>query len=522
MGVILGLSKIDGASDGRLNGASAVSIIATPKDNRALALVSSRSGDQISKVGLTSNGVLSVDRVGLKDGQGELRGAGDSAIAEVDGQSVLVSTASFDNAVTVSSFGKFGRMTPVIHIKDDVVYDNPDEGVISGHGGRKMSLFNADSVDAFTVDDQAFFVVGGSFDDGISLFSFDLEGGATLLSNRFDTDAMHLDGVEDVAHIDFGGRHFVIAVSPNEQGISVMRLTKINTLFNTDNIASGPTLSLGVLTSVETALVGDKAYVLVGGFGNAPITVFELSTSGKLDLVQRVTDDDAANIGRLFSMEVFEIEGRPYVAAGGDGGSISIFRIGDSGELTLSAEFAGVNSRRADPTTDIAVHQFGDKTILVATGQDGDGIATYRFFEDPPGRMRVGDGERDNLKGREFGDILVGEGGNDRLKGKAGHDRILDGEGKDLMWGGSGRDVFEFIEDGTKDKIQDFENGRDLIDLSGFVEAFSDLTIEEISDGVVGITHGEEVFVVKGFNKTAVTVDMFDESDFLFIEDQFV
>ena len=522
MGVILGLSKIAGASDQRVDTASAVSIISTPDDNRALVLVSSRSGDRISKVGLTSNGLLSVDRLGLDERDGELRGAGDSTIAHIDGEPVLISTASFDNAVTVSTFSNFGRMNPMIHIQDDVVYDNPDEGVISSNGGRLMSLFNADSVDAFDIDGKPFFVVGGSFDDGISLFSYGLDGSSALVSNRFDTDTMHLDGIDDVAHLELDGRHFVIAVSPNEQGVSVMRLTKINTFFNTDNIASGPEISLGVLTSVETAVIGDKGFVLVGGFGNTPLTVFELGLDGKLSIVHRVSGEDAANIGRLFSLEVFEIDGRTYVAAGGDRGSITVFRLDADGELTLSAELAGANARRADPTTDIAVHQMGEKTILVASGQDGDGIASYRFFEDAKGKTHIGGEGKDVLKGREKGDILVGEGGNDRLKGKSGHDRILDGEGKDQLWGGSGRDVFEFVEDGQQDKIQDFEDGRDLIDLSGFVNRFADLTIEEITEGVVGITHDDDLFIIKGFNRSAVTVDMFDESDFIFVQDQFL
>ena len=269
-------------------------------------------------------------------------------------------------------------------------------------------------------------------------------------------------------------------------------------------------------------MIGDKAFVLVGGFGNTPITVFELSNDGKLTIVDRVSGDDATNIGRLFSMEVFEVGETTYVAAGGDRGAINVFRIGDDGELTLSAELVGANTRRADPTTDIAVHQMGEKTILVAAGQDGDGIASYRFFEDAKGKTHIGGDGKDIPKGREKCDILVGDGGNDRLKGKSGHDRILDGEGKDQLWGGSGRDVFEFVEDGQQDKIQDFEDGRDLIDLSGFVSRFADLEIEEITDGVVGITHDDDVFIIKGFNNSAVTVDMFDESDFIFIQDQFL
>lgn len=108
------------------------------------------------------------------------------------------------------------------------------------------------------------------------------------------------------------------------------------------------------------------------------------------------------------------------------------------------------------------------------------------------------------------------------LKAKQAMTAFLMARAKTSSWGGSGRDVFEFTEDGQQDKIQDFEDGRDLIDLSGFVNRFADLEIEEISDGVVGITHNEDVFIIKGFNKSAVTVDMFDESDFIFVEDQFL
>ena len=522
MGAIIGLSKISGASDPRLDSASAISVISTPDDGRGLLLVSSRSANRISKVGLTSNGVLSVDLLGLGESDGKLRGAGDSAISYVDGAPILVSTASFDNAVTVSTFVQFGRIKPIVHIQDDVTFDNPEDGVIALPGVLSMSLSNADSVESFTIDGEAFFVVGGSFDDGISLFSYNLSGGSTLVANVTDAEEHHLNRVEDVAYLEVDGRHFVITVSPSEQGVSVFHLADKTSLSNTDNVSSGPEFSLGILTSVETTVIGDKGFVLVGGFGDASITVFELGSDGELEIVDQVVRQDVANISRLFSLEVFEIEGRTYVAAGGDRGSINVFAIGDDGHLTLSAELEGSDSPRADPTTDIAAHQFGEKTILIASGQDGDGIATFRFFEDAIGKTHIGGDGKDILKGREKGDILVGAGGNDRLKGKSGHDRILDGEGKDHLWGGSGRDVFEFTEDSQQDKIMDFEDGRDIIDFSGFVNQFADLAIEQIATGAVSISYEEDVFIVKGFKKSAITVDMLDESDFIFVEDQFV
>ncbi len=46
-----------------------------------------------------------------------------------------------------------------------------------------------------------------------------------------------------------------------------------------------------------------------------------------------------------------------------------------------------------------------------------------------------------------------------------GDDRLVDGRGNDFICGGEGADVFEFIADGRKDYIMDFEIWMGLIDL---------------------------------------------------------
>ena len=68
---------------------------------------------------------------------------------------------------------------------------------------------------------------------------------------------------------------------------------------------------------------------------------------------------------------------------------------------------------------------------------------------------------------------LSGGGGNDTLIGGAGGDRLIGGSGVDTLTGGSGADTFVFAfgdswaSSGQHDKIIDFENGPDHIDLSG-------------------------------------------------------
>ncbi|WP_170151539.1 SwmB domain-containing protein [Microvirga subterranea] len=83
----------------------------------------------------------------------------------------------------------------------------------------------------------------------------------------------------------------------------------------------------------------------------------------------------------------------------------------------------------------------------------------------------VGGTGADSLWGGAGKDRLDGGDGNDVLKGESGNDRIVGGLGRDKMWGGAGADVFDFnaVQESRvgsqRDIVQDFETGRDRIDL---------------------------------------------------------
>jgi Ca2+-binding RTX toxin-like protein len=84
-----------------------------------------------------------------------------------------------------------------------------------------------------------------------------------------------------------------------------------------------------------------------------------------------------------------------------------------------------------------------------------------------------GDGN-DNINGGVGNDILNGDAGNDTINGGDGDDVITGGLGRDTMTGGAGVDRFVFnsiTETGntnnTRDVIQNFVSGQDILDLSG-------------------------------------------------------
>lgn len=73
-----------------------------------------------------------------------------------------------------------------------------------------------------------------------------------------------------------------------------------------------------------------------------------------------------------------------------------------------------------------------------------------------------------------------GGGGNDDLEGGSGNDTLLGGTGRDILEGGSGNDIltggagvdfFEFERGDGRDRITDFQNGLDRIDLDDFSRA---------------------------------------------------
>lgn len=106
---------------------------------------------------------------------------------------------------------------------------------------------------------------------------------------------------------------------------------------------------------------------------------------------------------------------------------------------------------------------------VIATGNRNSNV----FMTDQGDDILRGNGGRDGLISGAGDDALFGGSGADVLSGGVGDDLINGGKGKDLLWGGGGRDVFEFttIKDSTArekkaDKIMDFKQGKDQIDLS--------------------------------------------------------
>ena len=110
------------------------------------------------------------------------------------------------------------------------------------------------------------------------------------------------------------------------------------------------------------------------------------------------------------------------------------------------------------------------------------------------------------MNGGDGDDLILGEEGADILVGGAGSDRLI---------GGKGPDIFVFDDDGEHTEIiDDFSDGEDCIDLSGFDNlSFRDLLIsDDRRKSVIDLSaHGGGRIVLRRVNASDL-----DPSDFLF------
>lgn len=119
-----------------------------------------------------------------------------------------------------------------------------------------------------------------------------------------------------------------------------------------------------------------------------------------------------------------------------------------------------------------------------------------------------GDGS-DYILGGTGADVLFGEAGSDQLRGDAGNDTVVGGGGGDTLFGGTGADVFVFAVGSGVDSINDWTDGEDRIDITGYAGAtFANTVISQNGvNTLITFVGGDQVILL---NTNAATVTIAD------------
>lgn len=247
-----------------------------------------------------------------------------------------------------------------------------------------------------------------------------------------------------------------------------------------------------------------------GADGDDTLTNIENLAGG--DFADRLVGDAAANVltGGMGD-DILKGKGGNDTLLGGDGndklfgGADAETMDGGNGDDILIG-LAGADVLNGGAGADHIYGGRGDDAITGGTGAD---VLRGNLGND----VLDGGNQSDKLFGGGGNDTLNGGQGDDYLYGENGDDILNGGAGNDAMTGGAGADSFVFgvLTVSQYDRVKDFENGVDQIDLSSFsFGSFADVQAlaSDIASGLKLNFGGGNVLLLEGF-----TLADFDASD---------
>ncbi len=356
---------------------------------------------------------------------------------------------------------------------DDVLYGQFGDDQIFGNWGndRLYGGQGSDYMHGGLGDDELY----GSFgNDVLEGFEDDdlLDGGDgyDIVDGGLGTDTAFVDGLSRDYFVTSGSVDDFILGGDNQQDtmISIERLRFTDVEMSVGeffDFAQGATLSGNSQTNFLIGAGGSDT--LSGGDGNDT-----LRAHAGIDVVFAGNGDDLLEGGA----------GRDYLNGGTGKDTATYANASASVEVYLNLG--------------MAYSAEGDDNLMLIEDVIGSAFSDRLSGNNQANRLKGGDGD-DILRGRSKNDMLAGEAGSDRVYGDDGNDTLFGGTGRDYLLGGTGKDhlhggqgndvltggngegVFDGHEDvfvfglssdgyGGFDRIKDFENGIDRLDLSLF------------------------------------------------------
>ncbi|MEC7763125.1 MAG: calcium-binding protein [Pseudomonadota bacterium] len=331
-------------------------------------------------------------------------------------------------------------------------------------------------------------------------------GAVTNLTVLSDGEDSHLAFVTAVATATVGGQTIVFAGDAGEDGLTSFVMSS-GTPVLAD--AVGPEDGVGIMDPRAMTVVevqGQSFLILASAQGmNGALTVFHVQPDGSLTRADHITDNLNTRFGGVTDIASVEHDGRTYLAAGGADDGVSLFVVLPDGQLQFldAIENTWTNgapgqAALADVTA-IAGGTVADVLHFFVASEDVGGVTRLTYDVSDQGVMQHRTATNGgSLVGGGADDILVSGAGSDTISAGNGDDILVDGAGLDILTGGFGADVFVMRDDGTEDRIMDFDPTVDTLDLSSWPFFYdpASLTIVPNANGAV-VTWRDEVLVLR-------------------------
>lgn len=347
---------------------------------------------------------------------------------------------------------------------------------------------------------------------GARIFSVSESGEIALFSTIADSAKSYLADVADLAAFDLGGRSFLAAISATEHGVSLFEIDAGGRATLVDALGAADGLPLGGPADLATVRHGGTQFLLVASSLSSSVTVLRVNEMGVMFPEDHLIDDRMTRFADVAVLDAFGYRGRAFVVAAGSDAGLTVLELLPDGRLSPVLTHALETGAGIATVTGIEVAVIEARAVVFLT--DATGETLHRVEIDLSGLGDLVPSQGGAAVGTAADDRLMGSAEAETLSGGAGNDHLHDGAGGDLMLGGVGADVFVLARDGAVDRIGDFHDGVDLIDLSdwGRIYGAAELTITRTLKGAE-IVYGTESLTITKISNGALDLT---DADFLF------
>ena len=330
-----------------------------------------------------------------------------------------------------------------------------------------------------------------------------------------DGPKAYLADISDLASVTIGPDRYLLVLSGLENGVTSYKIAANGAVQFIDSLGNRDGLAITGPAAVQMVEIGGQQFAVIASTISDSLSVVRINASGCLFQTDHLIDNRDTRFADVAALDLFQANGRSFVVAAGSDAGLSLFELLPGGKIEPLASFALETGAGIGSVVAIEAVVLGDKAAILMTDASGAGIYHYELSLATLGKLIIGQGG--TVTGTALDDRLLGSDAAETLQGGAGDDFMHDGGGADVLMGGAGADVFVLARDGQQDRIADFTDGEDRIDLSdwGMIYSVSALTIQSTATGA-RINFGGEVLIVDSANGKPLSAANFTDADFLF------
>lgn len=331
------------------------------------------------------------------------------------------------------------------------------------------SGFSGNAVAAYRTGNLVFL---SAADGGITTFRSAADGSLTRLSSLADTATMALEGITAMTSLSTTGGHYLIAASQTQNALVVLRIGSDGNLTPVSQIGAAEYLPVSLPTQVGAVTLNGQNFVILGAFGTSSLTVLRLGSDGSLTFADQVGDTRDTRFGGLTAMDIVTVNGQVLLAAAGNDGGVTLFRLLPSGQLVVLDTLVDETRSALQNIVDLCFVMVEGRLELFAMAAGDQGVT--RILVDPAltGSDSAGI-TATSATGTAGNDVLTAPAGGALVRGGAGADVLIGGAGRDTLEGGDGADLYIPLPDSAgRDTIQGFDPAADRIDLSGYPQIY--------------------------------------------------